>query len=66
MPTDEVTHSPISWRIAALIARATPSGPSFFNPGVPARSSEASSIDIRSTSGLWRSMMSMSWSDALR
>src|SRR5207245_11324117 len=63
IPTDAVTHSPTSSRIAAFTARATPSGPSFFKPGVPARFIDASSIDILSTSGLCRCMISMSLSE---
>ena len=65
-PTEAVTHSPISARIARFTARPTPSGPSFFRSGVPARFIEASSMDMRSTSGLWRSMIAMSVSDAAR
>jgi len=66
MPTEQVTHSPISSRIATLIARPTPSGPSRARSGVPTRLSEASSIDIRRTSGLCRSRISMSLSEAER
>ena len=65
-PTEAVTHSPISERIARFTARPTPSDPSFFKSGVPARFIDASSIDMRRTSGLCRSMISMSWSDAAR
>src|SRR5439155_590149 len=65
-PADAVTHSPISSRMALLIARPTPSGPSFLSPGVPARFVDASSIDIRSTSGLCLSMISISLSDTSR
>ena len=65
-PTEAVTHSPISARIARFTAMPTPSGPSFFRFGVPARFIDASSIDMRRTSGLCRSMISMSWSDAAR
>src|SRR5438270_480874 len=65
-PIEAVTHSPISSLIARLTARATPSGPSFFRFGVPARSSDASSIDIRSTSGLCVRRISMSLSDTAR
>src|SRR5256885_8474231 len=36
-------------------------GPSFFRFGVPAMFIDASSIDMRRTSGLCRSMISMSW-----
>ena len=65
-PTDAVTHGPISSRIALLTACATPSGPSFLRSGVPARFIEASSIDMRRTSGVCRSMISMSLSDTVR
>ena len=52
MPTELVTHSPISPRIARLIARPTPSVPSLVRSGVPARFIDASSIDMRRTAGL--------------
>ncbi len=66
MPTEQVMHSPASRRSAALIARPTFSGPSLTRSGVPARFMEASSIDIRRTSGLCRRMISTSWSDTAR
>jgi len=66
IPTEQVTHSPISSRIARLIARPTPSGPTLTRSGVPARFIDASSIDIRSTSGLCRSMISIRVSEAAR
>ena len=66
IPIELVMHWPTSSRRAALIAVATPSGPSFLRPGVPARLIEASSIDMRKTSGLCRPMISISWSDTAR
>ena len=66
MPTDAVTHSPTCFPMALLIARATPSGPSRLRSGVPARFSDASSIDIRRTSGECVSRISISWSETSR
>ncbi len=66
MPTEAVTYSPISSRTAILTAWPTPSGPSFFSPGVPARFIDASSIDILSTSGVCLSRISINLSDASR
>jgi hypothetical protein len=66
IPTEQVMHSPTSARIAFLIASPTPSGPRRAMSGVPARFIEASSMDIRSTSGLCLSRISMSRSDTAR
>ena len=66
MPIEQVTHSPTSARTARLMAQPTPSGPSRVRSGVPARLSEASSIDIRSTSGVCRCRISMSLSETSR
>ncbi len=66
IPTEQVTHSPTSSRSALLIASPTRAGPSRTRSGVPARFSDASSIDIRRTSGVCRSMISISWSDTAR
>src|SRR5438105_4438983 len=53
IPTEQVMHSPASLWIACLTARPTPSGPSLARSGVPLTFTDASSIDIPSTSGLW-------------
>ncbi len=66
IPTEQVTHSPTSSRSARLIARPTPRGPRRTTSGVPARFSDASSIDMRKTSGVCRSMISMSRSETAR